>query len=568
MNPTPSEIRPGIGPSGPGKILTLLLLLAGLHLGATAAAAQKTERPDREAAAAARALADRRASADDIASAMQSRYRQSPGQTSAILRSLRMEAVTTGSAVAGVYRLRGEQVVSALVSGGFATDRVARDGSRLRLGTAELARGFKAVGVSTRDIAETFQKAGTAAEETAGGLRVVGAPLRETAAVLVDGYGLREPLRMREVLTAAGYSAEAPTVQNYSIAHYRKPGTSTRLPNVGIVDPERVIGPGSPSDGIVVIEGSGLDVPGLGVVIEHARGTTVGEVLRADDDELEVRFSDFGSGDLVVETAGGSSSTPVTALSYADRTVDQVFSPKPSFIFGGNQALMAWGFAPGSASTPDFSPPPDVTTTVTGTDDAPVLTVTSSPGQDLILEAAFNVQVTVNGSMIPRIDCWTCGDFKIRHAECSTLTYDCIVSNLAEAASSLFECANPANWRRDVVPFGSVPLVGAGFASLTYRVNVNTLPGGQLMGTAAEPEYQGGVWSPIPTPSYVSMTTVTGWWQTSVVPALLGFNAPFADAVAERLDSFTLYLPGADPRADLIGVHGLPNGSVRLAFSH
>lgn len=545
-------------------------VLAAAALAApTLLSAQKAERPDEEAVAAAKALLERRADAREIAALVQSRYRQSGAQTSAILRSLRMDAVTVGGALAGVYRLDGAPLASTLLAGGFPAPEIVRGSRSLRLGPDEVARTLAKAGMATREIADTYQKAGSSADQTARVLRVVDVPLRETALELSARYGTLQPSRMREILTAAGYAAPAPVIERYSIAGLEGPPSADRLENRGIVDPERVVGPGSPEDGVVVIEGQGLDVPGLSVAIEHAGGTTEGVIRSVSATSVEVEFAGFGSGELVVATAGGTTSRAVKALSYARRTVDQLFSSKPLFTFAGTRAVLVWPLTSTSESTPEFAPPPDVAAVVTGSDDGPVLSLLPDASADARVQAIFEVNPNVNGTMVPGVDCWVCADYKIRLDQCDPLTADCIGTILADATTSLFACANPANWERKLVPYAPVPLVGTGFTRLVLRADIRTLGGTVVEAFPAPPEHTGGILANVPLPSYASGTVVTSWWNASVVPSLMNLGVAFAEGVGRRLDSEpSTWIPGVDPGSTLIGAYGQPDGTLRMVFRH
>ena len=554
-------------------LLARRLLVGALVAGAVAApttlSAQKAERPDAEAVAAARALAERRADAREIASALQSRYRQSGAQTSAILRSLRMDAVATGTALAGVYRLAGEPLGSTLLAGGFSATEVVRGSASLRLPSEDVARSFSRSGMASREIADAYQKAGSTVEQTARALRVADSPLRETADELSLRYGDLEPTRMRRILTSAGYSVEAPVVARYSIAGLERAGSGDRWVDAGIVDPDRVVGPGSPDDGVAVIEGQGLDVPGLRVAIEHAGGTTEGVIRSVQPGEVEVEFAGFGSGNLVVTTAGGTTSRSVEALSYARRSLDQLFPQAPAFTFAGTRGVLMWPLTSTTGTSPDFTPPPDVQVVVTGSDENPELSLVAGGSSDARVQAAFQVTPSVNGSMIPRVDCWTCGAYKIRVDECASLTVDCIGTILADAAGSLVACANPANWERSVVPYTAVPLVGTGFTRLTYRADIRVLGGEVVQVSPVGPEHDGAILANVPMPSYASGTIVTSWWNSAVVPSLLNLNLAFAEAVGARLDADpATWLPGVEPGSTLIGVYGQSDGSLRMVFRH
>jgi hypothetical protein len=304
---------------------------------------------------------------------------------------------------------------------------------------------------------------------------------------------------MRTVLTSAGYSAAAPALQRYFIVGHEKVGSTAQLADVGIVDPARVGGAGSPSDGVVTIEGQGLDDPGLSVSIEHAGGSTQGVIQSVQTGWVRVAFSDFGSGELIVATTGGAVRRPVAALSHATLGVIDLFAPKPSFTFAGGRALLTWPLASTSETSADFSPPADIQITVTGDDEDPALSLPPSSGSDLTLQAVFNV---------------------------------------------------PA-------------------ATLIYRARVVVHPGGSLSVVPGAPDYQGALFATVPVPSYASRTTLTSWWNGSVVPRLLELNVAFTEALSRRLSNDPVKLvPGLDPDAELMGVHAQSPSQVRLVFRH
>lgn len=554
---------------------TVLLTLALGVLLAAPVGAQTIARPDSRAVDAARRLVDKGARPAQVASEMAQSYRQSPAQTAAIFRSLRIRAGDGGRAIMGVYRVQGDDASSALVRGGFTAPDVVSEMTRAGVGSGDLARGLRKSGLPDRDAVRAFQSSGIGVRETVSGLRRAEVPVKETATLVPEFYGRMAPAEMGDVLRNAGYTVDPPRITRYWIKDYSADGSNRRIENYGIVDPTRVPGGGShPLDGRVTIVGQDLDFPGTEVSIVHSSGVTTGEVRSAasgsSQDELEVEFADFRSGELRIETPGGTTTMPVVALSYMDRTVQQLFGPSPTYAFLGSRGQLTWGFIAGATTTSDFTPSESaLDVAVTGTSDSPVITIGPGGGLDARVEVTFGMPTNLAGSMTPSVQCWTCGSFQIEKTECPTLTATCILNQLAEAAGSLFECADPENWREEWVDGLPIPIQGQGVFQITFATYLSLDASGRVDASAADPVYAGDVWNAIPyPPAHGPFTVAETWWASTVVPAVKEPKDDLAEAIAERLNAWPQYTPGFAPDMELIGIFPQETGGMRLAFSH
>jgi hypothetical protein len=544
------------------KIVAVMVALT--CLGAAPLHAQKRARPDTKAVEAAKQLVQKRTSPDEVAAQMARNFRQDPGQTAAILNSLRLSSDVTGQAVRSAYRTSGQATVEALTTGGFGLSDVVSASTKLRISGGDMVPGLADAGVSTRDAVAALRAGGVALDAIVPGLRKSNVPAREMLQVLAPIYTDRSAVDLGLVARNAGYVIDAPRIDGFFIADYRQPGND-RIKNVGIVDPRRVPGTGHPKDGEVTIEGEGLDLPGTRVLIVHDRGETEGQIVSASSNQLLARFEDFESGELRVETPGGQSSTPVVVLTHVTRNLAQVFTPEPQLSFAGNSVVGVWGAGGSSHAETVGSVVPGLSVSIVGLDPNPDLALLPSPGRDGCIRAVFSMPVVVNGTVPTSIKYWACGSFELPQSDCHTVTAQCIAQNLADAMSSLASCVNPENWSEEERTGPPAPVHGEGVSVTTLSANFEVLPNGSILTTPGGFEHTGAVLSNVPISGVGAPIPgiSPAWWEAQVVPHLLAMNIPYAEAVGNRLDDWPIYLPElAGMGLELRGIYAQQDGTL------
>ncbi len=306
----------------------------------------------------------------------------------------------------------------------------------------------------------------------------------------------------------SGYPAANPSIYRFRIADYRPGQSGQGIEDVGVVDGTRV-GPGSPdpTDGEVEVLLAPRGLDGLEATLAGRAGELVGREAHDFADGgvtipgewLRFRFTDFGSGSLILKRTGQVSARDALALGY--HLLDGELFAGPiramSVALGSPQGsghvtipAGTYGGVPVAESRVELEVPTNREAGI----QSDVVELTSSsvsvstgplgPGTlSMDVEVAFEESgAEVVGTFAEYVPCWSCESFQVPASSCplgSGGAFPCLFNALGLTMGALGSCADLASWEESEMAAGPALPFEADLTAptLTLTVTVGVLDG-------------------------------------------------------------------------------------------